>query len=52
MVADPQDSQQPGWLVRATEGERLVLRAGGVWVVAMIAELDPLVAESDDNVIF
>ena len=52
MVADPQDSQQPGWLVRATEGERLVLRAGGVWVVAMIAELDPLVAESDDNVTF
>ena len=52
MVTEAQDSQQPGWLVRATEGERLVLRAGGVWVVAMIAELDPLVAESDDNVTF
>jgi phospholipid/cholesterol/gamma-HCH transport system permease protein len=50
MVAEAQDLQQPGWLVGATEGDSLVLRAGGVWVVAKIAALDRLVAEFDDSV--
>jgi len=50
MVAEAQELQQPGWLVRSREGDRLVLRAGGVWVVAKIAELDQLVAEFDGNV--
>ena len=50
MVAEAQDLQQPGWLAGATEDDTLVLRAGGVWVVAKIAALDQLVAEFDGNV--
>ena len=45
MVAEVERPQQAGWLERAVEGERLTLRAGGVWVVATIADLDRLVSD-------
>ena len=42
MVAEVARPQHAGWLERVVEGDRLILRAGGVWVVATIAELDQL----------
>ncbi len=45
MVAEVARPQHAGWLERVVEGDRLILRAGGVWVVATIAELDQLVSE-------
>ena len=49
MVAEVERPQQAGWLESAIEGDRLILRAGGVWVIAAVADLDHLMGEQEST---
>ncbi len=47
MVAEEHRLQAPDLLERVTDGDRLLLRASGAWVVATISEIDRLVSAID-----